>query len=875
MTSLLGRLRALLRRSADSREMDEELRYHVEQQVAHHVASGMAPGEARTAALRSLGGMERRKDEMRDARGIGFVEHTVRDLRHAWRAIGRMPLTALVIVVSLAIGIGANATIFSWIQLVLLRPLPGVRDASQLQLVGATTANGGNAGSSWLEYRDLQRLTAFRDLAAYNMVPLNVGEAGRNERTFGQLVSGNYFRALGIAPVRGRVLVPADAEQPGGAPVAVVSYRYWMNRLGGAEDVVGRSLLVNGRLLNIVGVAPEGFQGTVLGLDFQLWVPATMTPVLFSGSRQLEERGQRGFHLVSHLNDGTSQAAAQLEVDAAMAELARLYPASNENMIARVHSFWKAPTGPPRFMANGLLVLQGIMLLLLLAVCGNTINLLLARASTRQREMGTRLALGAGRRRIMSLVLSETLLLVLPAAGLGTLLAMWGTNAVRAVPFIGTFPIRFHTEVDGVTLAFAIGLALLCGLAFGLAPALLLSRTDPQVALRAGFGPVARGRTRGALMGVEVALAMVVLVAGGLFFRGLRESRSDTGFRQAGLLLVGYDLSSRNASDSALLTFTDRLLQRVKAIPSVAGAAIAASVPLDIHGLPLRSFRLEGRSQETATAERALSNVVTPGYFDVMGIALRAGSDFAALGDRAAPPQAIVNEEFVRRYLDGAEPLGRRVYSGSGREYVIVGVAANSLYDAFGDPPRPCLYYSYRDVTYDGGQLHISTQPGSESALAAPVERAVRDLDPALPVYDVRTMSEHIDKNLFLRKIPARMFVVLGPLLLVLAAIGIYAVVDYAVARRSHEIGLRLALGASRKRIIGQLIVETLRPVGYGALAGLFVALLVAMHVAQGVISAPVFLGVPALLVAVAALACWVPARRAAGVDPMVALRRE
>jgi putative ABC transport system permease protein len=317
----------------------------------------------------------------------------------------------------------------------------------------------------------------------------------------------------------------------------------------------------------------------------------------------------------------------------------------------------------------------------------------------------------------------------------------------------------------------------------------------------------------------------------------------------------------------------DRLVTRLKAIPGVEGAAVAISVPLDIHGIPLRRFVLEGRAEDASRPDRALSNIVTPGYFAVMDIAITSGTDFAALNDPGPPPQAIVNEEFVHRYLDGAEPLGRRITVRT-TAYTIVGVVKNSLYDSFGESPKPAIYYSYRDVPYANGQMHIRTS-GSETALAPQVERAVRELDASLPVYDVRTMTEHVDKNLFLRKIPARMFVALGPLLLLLAAIGIYAVVDYAVQVRTHEIGLRLALGASHKRIVRQLIGETLRPVIAGALAGLFLALLIAMHAAKGVISLPIFLGVPALLIGVASLACWVPARRAAGTDPMVALRRE
>jgi hypothetical protein len=297
-------------------------------------------------------------------------------------------------------------------------------------------------------------------------------------------------------------------------------------------------------------------------------------------------------------------------------------------------------------------------------------------------------------------------------------------------------------------------------------------------------------------------------------------------------------------------------------------------VPLDIHGLPMRSFSLEGRARSEATPDVALTNTVTPGYFKTMGIPMRAGTDFADLGDAQAPAQAIVNEEFIRRFLGDAEPLGRNLRSRN-TTYVIAGVVRNSLNESFGESPPPVIYLSYRDRPSARGEIHVRTRAGAESLLAPQVERSVRDLDPALPVYDVRTLSEHVEKNLFLRRIPARMFVVLGPLLLALAAIGIYAVVAYSVSQRTTEIGVRLALGASAERVVTQILRETLRVVIAGATVGWAIALVIDLHLVRGPIYLSVFVGVPALLLLVAAIACWVPARRAATVDPMVALRQE
>jgi predicted permease len=479
--------------------------------------------------------------------------------------------------------------------------------------------------------------------------------------------------------------------------------------------------------------------------------------------------------------------------------------------------------------------------------------------------------LGAAPWRVVSLLLTENLMLALLGAALGAAIAVWATEAMRAVPMITSVPVMIRTGVDGVGLAFALGLGLLCGLIFGVAPAVQLARIDPQVALRSGARTAGRNPMRNGLMAVEVALALVVLMSAGLFVRSFSEALdTDPGFRREGVLLAEYDLSGRNLDSAALRDFTGRLLTRLRALPGVESAAIANQVPLDIHGLSLRAFTLEGRARPDAEPERALSNIVTADYFRT----LRTGHDFAAFEDAATPPQAIVNEEFVRRFMADAEPLGRRLENRD-RQYVIAGVVRNSLSDSFGEKPGPVIYFSYRDRPSLAGQIHLRTRPGNEALLGPEVERIVRELDPTLPVYDVRTLTDHIDKNLFLRRIPARMFVVLGPLMLVLAAIGIYAVVSYSVSRRTTEIGVRLALGATVPRVVSQIVGETLRVVGAGALAGWTLMFLVALHLLGGGISLPVFAGVPAILLMVAAVASWLPARRATAVDVMVALRQE
>lgn len=799
-----------------------------------------------------------------------------RDLRHAWWAIVRAPLLSAVVIVSLGVGIGVNTVVFSWIQALVFRPLPGVADASSFHLIEARAEGGPRPGSSWLEYRDLQeRLRAFPELFAFRMVPFNVGEMSRTERAYGLLVSGNYFSGLGLRPALGRFLGADEVSRPGAEPVAVISHGFWQTRYSGSTTVVGETLRVNDHDLTIVGVTPEGFQGTVLGLEFDLWVPATFAPVVLNGSRELDDRSARGYYVMGKLRDGITMTEAQVEVTTVMQQLAELYPATNAGMVAELPEFWRASRGPQGLLLQGLAMLQGVMLILLLAVCGNTANLLLARATGRQREMGVRLAVGAGSWRIVRLLLMENVCLGVLAAGLGTAIAIWGTQALRAMPMLSTaFPVRFQTSVNEAGLAFALVLGVLCAVLFGTVPAVQLARVEPQSVLRAGSTMSSRSLMRQLLMATEVALAMVVLVAAGLFLQSFRETRDDPGFRREGILLAAYDLGGQNLEGATAREFAARLLTGLRNTTGIESVAIATQVPLDIHGLPLRPFVLEGRARTDGTLDRVLTNVVTPGYFATMGIPLLAGADFAELTDTSMPAQAVVNEEFVHRYIEPAPAIGRAVEIGS-RRYAIGGIVRNSLYESFGEPPTPIVYLSYRDRPSMQGEIHARTRVGDATLLAPALRRAVRDLDQSLPVYNVRTLTQHVETNLALRRIPARMFAVLGPLLLLLAAIGIYAVVAYTVSHRTTEIGVRLALGATAAGVAAQIVRESFIVIAIGAVAGWGLVFAIYTRLLRGSLDAPAFVGVPLLLLAVAAVACWIPARRAAHMDPVAALRSE
>jgi predicted permease len=798
-------------------------------------------------------------------------------IRHALRTIGRMPGLAAVVVLSLGVGIGVNTTVFSWIQAMLFNPIPGVAGSGSFYHVAPKSDTGSYPGTSWTEYRDLTtRLTSIEELIAFRMAPLNVGEAGRTERTYSQLVSGNFFNALHIRPAAGRFITPAEVERPGGDPVVVISHDYWQTHYAGSPSAIGQSIRINELELTIIGVAPENFQGTILALQFDVWVPATLAPALFSGSTELTDRNQRGYSVLGRLRPGADQAAATGEFVAAMRELAASFPETNERITGELIPYWKSPRGPQVMFITALGVLQGVMLLVLLAVCGNTANLVLARASSRYREVGVRLALGAGPGNVIRLMLVENLILGLAGAVVGIVIAWWGTEALRSMPPYGAFPVRFQTSLDGLGLAFAATLGIVSGLLFGAAPALQLGRVDPQQALRSGSKSSGRSVVRDSLMAVQCGLALLVLVVAGLFFESFVETKdTNPGFRVEGLLLATYDLSSPVVTDDYARQFALNLLTRLRRVPSVQSVALANSMPLDIHGLPIRGFRLEGRAETSTQQESALSNIVSPGYFKTMGIAMVAGEDFAEMADRSAPKQVIVNEEFVRRYIAPADSIGRRLTNGD-TAYTIAGVVKNSTYDAFGEPPTPAFFMSYRDRPRWLGEIHLRARPGSETMLASEVQRAVREIDASLPVYNVRTMAEHIERNLFLRKIPARMFLVIAPLLLALVAIGIYAVISYTVSQRTVEIGVRIAMGATANRVVKQIVKEGLLV----ASAGLFLAWVMAAMVQTHLFSAgpgawTVLIAVPGLLFAVAAFACWLPARRATTVDPVVALRAE
>jgi macrolide transport system ATP-binding/permease protein len=871
---LLRRIRYWLSSRRAAADLAEEIEFHHALKQEELERAGLSRQEAAAASRRQLGNTLLAREESRDVWGWTWIGDTVADIGYAFRTILKMPMLAAVVVISLGIGIGVNTAVFSWVEAMILKPIPGVE--ASFYLVEPLAETGSYPGASWLEYKDLtESLPSFGELIAFRLLPLNLGEPDRSERRTGALVSDNYFSALGLKPALGHF--PQKDE-------IVISYGFWKARFNRSPDTIGQTLRINDQVLAIGGVVPEGFQGTILALDFDFWLPARLAPSLIPGSRELEERSQRGYSIIGKLRGGATMRQAQADFDAAMRQLAQTYPEASGKFRGEVLPYWRSPRGPQRLLATSVVVLQAIMLVLLAAVCGNTANLLLARAATRGREVGTRLALGATRWRVVRLLMMESLLLGLFSAGLGAVIALWGTDALRAVRIQMAFPIRFQTSIDGTGLAVSALLGILSAVGFGIVPSLHLVRGDLQTKLRSFSTGVPSTRLRQLLMGTEAALALMVLLAAALFFESFRDTRVlDPGFQIEGILLSAYDLrggsghlQAAGTIDPAVSrTFADQLLERLRAVPGVESAAIASSVPLDIHGMPMVSFQWPDAAGSSTAPQRALVNFVTPDYFKTMKIPLIAGVGFAPLNDTTLGPQIVVNEEYRRRFLSNREPLGTQVKIGN-TVYAVAGVVKNSFYDSFGEAPIPIIYYSFRDRPRPSGEIHVRTHAGNETLLTNDVRRAVRELEPAVPIFNVRTFAEHMETNLILRRIPARLFIVLGPLLLFFAAIGIYSVVAYNVSHRIKEIGVRMALGATAGDVVRQIVKETLKVIAWGALPGVLLTYVVYIHVVRGgKINLIVFLGVPALLLLVAAASSWLPARRSAGIDPMIALRNE
>ena len=779
-------------------------------------------------------------------------------IRHAFRTIGRMPGLAAVVILSLGVGIGVNTAVFSWIQAILLKPIPGVDEQRQLLSRRAEVrhrhlSRACRGRSTAISNRDCSRSRSWSPSGWRRSTSARQGAPSGPTRSSCPEISSARF---GCGRRRDGSSRQDEVERPGAEPVVVISHDYWQTHFAGSPSAIGQTIRVNDLALTIVGVAPERLPGH----DPRAAIRPVGAGHAGAGAVRRIERARRS-QSARLLGDGPparrrGRSAAHRRVRDGDARAGRVIPESNGRISGELMPYWRAPRGPQMMFITALGILQGVMLLVLLAVCGNTANLVLARASARHREVGVRLALGAGPGSVIRLMLAENLLLgICRRRSSASLIAWWGTEALRSMPPYGAFPVRFQTSLDALGLAFAVVLGIGSGLLFGAAPA-LAARTRRSAAGAAQRIEVA-GPQRHPRRPDGAAVRPRAARAGrrGSLLRKLRRDARHRS-RVPGRGTAARDLRpERHGHDRRVSRAVCDATARSPAARAVGeSVALANSMPLDIHGLPLRGFTLEGRAQTTAQQEAGAQQHRLARLLQDHGHPDRRRRGFCRHADHDAPPQVIVNEEFVRRYIAPADPLGRRLHERRS-DYTIAGVVKNSTYDAFGEPPTPAFFFSYRDRPRWLGEIHLRARPGSETLLASEVQRAVREIDASLPVYNIRTMAEHVERNLFLRKIPARMFVVIAPLLLALVAIGIYAVVSYTVSQRTTEIGVRIAMGATGDRVVRQIVKEGLIVTSAGLILAWVIAAMVEMHLFSGGPGAwTVLIAVPLLLFFVALL---------------------
>jgi predicted permease len=797
----------------------------------------------------------------------------------------RNPSFALIVVLTLAAGIAANSTVFGWIDSVLLHPIPGVDGATKLVVLESVAPNGAWLLNSYPDYRDYRdHLQLIAGLAGTRpAVPLSIGQDVHAERAWGELVTGNYFALLGVRPMLGRTFTSEESGDAQGVyPVAVISERLWRRRFNADPGIIGQTLRVNRQQLTIVGVAPAAFRGSLTGLTFDLWVPITMGARLrVMQDWSLTDRGTRQMFGFARLRPGVTVEQARAEIQALAQRMAAANPHSNRGMTATALPIWKAHLTAQRGLLGPLTILMAVCGVLLLIVCANVANLLLARATARQREFSVRMAVGAGRGRLVRQLLSENLVLALLGGLVAIPAASWFAQSMNGMIPPSGLPVGLDVEMNASVLAFTFLLCLFACAVSGIAPAWHMARANLNEALkeggRGGSGGASSHRTQRLLVISEVALALVVVIGAGLFARSFQAaSRIDPGLDPnrvlvSHLYLNGYSVPERKQ-------FMERLRERVASQPGVTAVTYAHTVPFDISGQWWEPLEVQGYVPGPNENMKILRNVVAPGYFDLLHIPLVLGRDFADRDDEKSAPVMIVSETFARHFFGGGYPIGQRV-NGWGRWFNVVGVAKDSKYESLDEAAKPYFYVPFRQTLREdmGIRLYVRTV-GDPLQAIEPVRRAVRSLDPEAGAFDSMPMTDNINTALFIHRMAATMLTVLAAAALLLAALGLYGVMAYAVAERRHEIGIRIALGARPGDVVAMIVRQgmalALIGLGAGAVAAAAVTRLVSAALVHVSATDPlVFAGARVFLGAVAALASYLPARLAAGIDPNQALR--
>jgi predicted permease len=908
---ILRRLRSFFRKGSAERELDAELRFHLERQIELNIQRGMNSREARYAATRTFGGVEQVKEECRDARGLAFVETLIQDIRYGLRMMRKSPVFTTVAIVSLALGIGANTAIFSLMDAVMIRTLP-VAEPQQLVLLRwvskdwPKTVLSNLNGSSWRDeagrtvsssfsYATFQHLRlegapVFSGIAAFaDQNKMTATVDGRSETAEGQLVSGNFWSVLGVNATLGRVFTESD-DQPSAVPAAIISHRYWTRRFAADPSVLGRNITVNGVALTIMGIAPAEFFGMYAGSSPDIYLPLTLQPRIedtwtLGGRAAIGLPDYWWMELVGRLRPGVSTGEANARLD----PLFRHSIVGSGPAPADLPGLMLAPGGQGgnslrTHFSKPLYILMAVVGLVLLIACANVASLLVAKASARRKEAAVRLALGAGRFRLIRQLLTENMMLACFGGVAGLVLANWGARLLVALVPRSSTPLVLDVAPNFRVLIFSIAISILTGILFGLAPAIHSTHLDLTPALKQAPAYGAASRRLGfggALVVVQLALALVVLTGASLFVRTLANLNSvDLGFDRHNLLLFSVNGTLSSYKDAALTSLYERIRGSIAAHPAV------ESVTLSGHRLIGGGATIESL-KSPAVGDRKIDvwlHLVGARFLETMRIPLLAGRGIEERDVRNAPRIAVVNEAFVREFLNGASPVGVRIQWESTPEagdIEIVGVVRNAKYAKIQDDAPATAYMPYLQHPRAVGGMSFEVRTvGNPLAIAADVRRAVSAIDKNVPLSDMQTQVQQIDRFLMKERLFATLSAAFGVLALILAAIGLYGTISYAAARRTSEIGIRMALGASRSAVLWLILRGTLAMVAFGIVVGLPAALAAAQLVRSQLfgLSAmdPASLAGAVVVLGTLSMASgWIPARRAARVDPMTALRYE
>jgi putative ABC transport system permease protein len=812
------------------------------------------------------------------------MQTLLQELRQGLRSLAKNPGFTLVAVLTLALGIAANTTIFSWINSTLLHPIPGASHASEVVSVtrGGTVYEAGEF--SYPDYLDLRdRSHSFSGLMAFNIRPMDLTGTGMPLRVWGTAASANYFDVLGVRPYLGRGFIPSEGLKPGGAPVVVLSYSLWQGHYGGDPRILGRTIAINQHPFTVIGVAPRAFQGSLTGLRTDLWVPIMMQREVISSFDRLHNRGINWLMAQGRLAPGASPEPARQELNLLMQQLVHDFPNDHfgHNDVG-VYPLWRAPDGANAYFYTLLPMLMALAGVVLLLACANVANLLLVRSVARRREIAIRLSIGASRGQVVRQLLLESLWLALAGGALAMIVTQWSAGTFQGFVPPTNFPVALNVNPDSQVLLAALGIALVAGLAFGLLPALRSTAIAPGAVLKEEAGSTSGGRRKarltGALVVVQLALSLLLLVTAGLFVRGFRKAqRFDPGFHPDHVLAAAYDLYPAGYDRAKGLEFERQLLARLRDLPGVESATLASAVPLGFER-DSEMVKLDGYAPRPHEAMDVRSATVGPDYLRTMQIPVVEGRDFTPEDRDGSQPVAIINQALAARYWPRQDALGKRVWA-EHHWSTVVGIARNSNYDALNEHPQPFLYLPMFQNWWTTALVEVRV-PGDPMAFAPALKKCVRALNADLPLYDVGPLTAFTAVASSRQHIAGTFVGVFGLLALILATVGIYAVVAYSTRQRTHEIGIRVALGAGHadvlRMVLGQGLRLTLAGLGAGFVLALGVTRLLRSELFGVAFTDALTYSLVALLLCVVALgACYIPALRATKVDPLVALRYE